>query len=48
MADTSLLSILSLGTLVAVCGVALFMFARVRNSQAKRGEKPGGMAGPSP
>ena len=48
MADISLLSMLSLGTLVAVLIVALYLFARVRQSQVKRGEKPGGIAGPSP
>lgn len=48
MGGTSILVWLSLITLVVVLGAAIFQFTRIRNSQAKRGETPGGMAGPSP
>ncbi len=48
MQDVSLLSSLSLVTLVIVVGYAVFHFFKVRQSQAKRGERPGGIAGPGP
>lgn len=38
---------LSLATLVIVLVVAFFQLKRVRQSQEKRGETPGGIAGPS-
>lgn len=47
MADISLLSMLSLATIAIVLILGVVQFFRVRNSQAKRGEAPGGMAGPS-
>lgn len=47
MPDVSFLSILSLGTIAAVVIIGIVQFTRVRNSQKKRGEKPGGIAGPS-
>lgn len=34
-------------TFLLVIGVALFVLNRARNSQKKRGETPGGIAGPS-
>lgn len=43
-----LLPILSLVTLVIVLGWAFFHLRSVGKSQEKRGEKPGGIAGPSP
>jgi hypothetical protein len=42
----SLPVILSFVTLAIVLVVAVFQFMRVRKSQAKRGEHPGGIAGP--
>ncbi len=42
----SLPVILSFVTLLIVLGVAIYQFMRVRKSQAKRGEHPGGIAGP--
>lgn len=47
MFDFSLPVILSFTTLVIVVAVAVFMLMRARNSQAKRGETPGGIAGPT-
>lgn len=47
MPDVSLLSTLSLVTIAIVLAAGIFQFTRIRKSQAKRGEKPGGMAGPS-
>ena len=38
--------ILSLVTLVIIIGLAIFQLRRVRRSQEKRGEHPGGIAGP--
>ncbi len=42
----SLPVILSFVTLLIVVGVAVFQLMRVRRSQAKRDEHPGGVAGP--
>lgn len=42
----SLPVILSFVTLFIVIGVAFWQLKRVRASQAKRGEHPGGVAGP--
>ena len=42
----SLPVILSFVTLLIVVAVAVFQLMRVRRSQAKRGEHPGGIAGP--
>lgn len=42
----SLPIILSFVTLVIVLGLGVWQLMRVRNSQAKRGEHPGGVAGP--
>ena len=47
MFDLSLPIVLSFTTLVIVVAVAVFLLMRARNSQAKRGETPGGIAGPS-
>lgn len=47
MPDITLLSALSIGTLVAVLAIGITQFIRVRKSQEKRGEHPGGIAGPS-
>jgi len=38
---------LSFVTLIIVLGVGFYQLKRVRQSQAKRGETPGGIAGPS-
>ena len=46
MQNPSLLIILSLFTIVAVIGILLWQRKRVNDSQAKRGETPGGIAGP--
>ena len=46
MSNISLPVILSLVTLVIVVGIGLFLLAKARRSQAKRGEHPGGIAGP--
>ena len=46
--EFSLPVILSFGTLVAVLGIGIYHFVRNRGSQKKRGETPGGMAGPDP
>ena len=42
----SLPVILSFVTLLIVVGLAVFQLMRVRRSQAKRNEHPGGVAGP--
>ncbi len=42
----SLPVILSFVTLIIVLGVGFWQLKRVRASQAKRGEHPGGIAGP--
>jgi len=42
----SLPVVLSFVTLLIVVGVAVFQLMRVRRSQAKRNEHPGGVAGP--
>jgi len=42
----SLPVILSFVTLLIVLGLAIWQLRRVRKSQAKRGEHPGGVAGP--
>ena len=39
---------LSIVTIGIVLCVGVFLFFHNRNSQHKRGEKPGGLAGPSP
>jgi hypothetical protein len=44
--NISLPVILSFVTLLIVVGVAVFQLMRVRRSQAKRNEHPGGVAGP--
>ena len=44
--NISLPVILSFVTLLIVVGVAIFQLKRVRRSQAKRNEHPGGIAGP--
>lgn len=44
--NISLPVILSFVTLLIVVGVAVFQLKRVRRSQAKRNEHPGGVAGP--
>jgi hypothetical protein len=46
MAEHSLLSTLSIVTLVIVVGYAAFRLMQNRKSQEKRGEHPGGIAGP--
>lgn len=46
MPDISLLSTLSIVTLVVVVVVLAWLVVRARRSQAKRGEHPGGIAGP--
>jgi len=40
--DVSLLSVLSIFTLIAVVAIGVWQWLRVRQSQRKRGEKPGG------
>ena len=40
--------ILSLVTILIVLGIAVYQLRRVHESQAKRGEAPGGVAGPDP
>lgn len=47
MENLSLPVVLSFVTLVIVIAVAAIMLTRVRNSQKKRHETPGGIAGPS-
>ena len=47
MSSQPLLVWLSLFTLIIVLGVAFVLLKRVRTSQARRGETPGGIAGPS-
>lgn len=47
MDAVSLLSTLAIFTLIAVLAVGVWQFVRVRKSQARRGETPGGAAGPS-
>ena len=42
----SLPVVLSFVTLLIVVGVGIWQLRRVRNSQAKRNEHPGGVAGP--
>ena len=46
METFSLPVVLSFVTLIAVLGIGVWQFKRVRTSQAKRGEHPGGIAGP--
>ena len=46
MQDVSLLSTLSIVTLVIVVAFGIYQLMKVRRSQAKRGEHPGGIAGP--
>ena len=47
MENFSLPVVLSFVTLLLVIVIAFVMLKRVRNSQKKRGETPGGIAGPS-
>lgn len=42
----SLPVVLSFVTLLIALGVGLWQLTRVRNTRAKRGERPGGVAGP--
>ncbi len=42
----SLPVILSFVTLIIVLGIGIWQLKRVRHSQEKRGEHPGGVAGP--
>ena len=46
MHDFSLPVILSFVTLLIVLAIGGYMLLRARRSQAKRGEHPGGVAGP--
>ena len=46
MHDVTLLSSLSMVTLALVLAIGIYQFVKVRRSQAKRGEHPGGIAGP--
>ncbi|MBC7800459.1 MAG: hypothetical protein H7Z10_07545 [Gemmatimonadaceae bacterium] len=46
METLSIPAILSLVTLGGVLVIAVIQFRRVRKSQEKRGEHPGGVAGP--
>ena len=46
MHDVTLLSTLSIVTLVIVLALGIVQVMKVRRSQAKRGEHPGGIAGP--
>lgn len=46
MESLSIPAILSIVTLIAVLVIGVVQLRRVRNSQAKRGEHPGGVAGP--
>lgn len=46
METLSIPAILSIVTLGAVLVIGVIQFMRVRKSQAKRGEHPGGVAGP--
>lgn len=43
----SLPIVLQMATFILVLGVAVVLFRRARQSQKKRGEEPGGIAGPS-
>lgn len=47
MFDFSLPVVLSFATLLAVLAIGVVQLMRVRRSQAKRGEAPGGLGGPS-
>lgn len=47
MPDVTFLGALSIVTLLIVVALGIFQLLRVRKSQAKRGEKPGGIAGPT-
>ncbi len=44
--EFSLPVVLSFVTLLIVLGIGIYQLKRVRGSQAKRGEHPGGVAGP--
>ncbi len=48
MENSLLIIVLAVGTLVAVIAIGAVQFMRNRQSQLKRGEKPGGLAGPDP
>lgn len=47
MDTVNFLAALALVTLVLVAGVGFWQLRRTRRSQARHGEKPGGIAGPS-
>lgn len=47
MFDYPMPIVLSLVTFLLVAGAAVFVLMRARKSQAKRGETPGGIAGPT-
>ena len=47
MFEFSMPIVLSMATFGLVVAIAAFMLYRARQSQAKRGETPGGIAGPS-
>jgi len=44
--ESALPIVLSIATLAAVVLIGVWQLKRVRHSQAKRGEHPGGAAGP--
>ncbi len=46
MENSLLIIVLAVGTLVVVLFVGSIQLKRIRNSQHKRGEHPGGIAGP--
>lgn len=46
MESFSLPVVLSFVTLIAVVGIGIYQLKRNRGSQEKRGERPGGIAGP--
>lgn len=47
MENSVLIIVLAVATLAIVLIIGFVQFGRNRHSQAKRGEKPGGIAGPS-
>jgi hypothetical protein len=47
MENSVLILVLALATLGIVLFLGLHQLGRIRHSQAKRGERPGGVAGPS-
>lgn len=46
MENSLLIIVLAVGTLVVVLFVGSIQLKKIRNSQRKRGEHPGGVAGP--